>query len=1248
MGRRETPVDPAAGPVPGFAYELRKLRGEAGGITYRELARRAHYSVTALSQAAAGEQLPSLQVALAYVRACGGDEEEWEKRWQEADREVRDAAAREDDDAEPPYQGLARFEPDDHDRYFGRDRLVDALLQRVHDHRFTAVFGPSGSGKSSLLRAGLIPALRAERELAAIRVLTPGEHPARTHAAVLEPAETGETLVVVDQFEEVFTLCRDAAERRAFIDLLLAAREPTARLRVVIAVRADFYGRCAEHRGLADALGEAGLLVGPMDPAELREVIVKPAQTAGFIVERTLTARLVEEMADEPGGLPLLSHVLRETWRRRRGRALTEEAYEAAGGVHGAIAQTAEEVYAGLSAEHAELARLVLLRLITPGEGSQDTRRPVDRSELDFAPASVDTADVALVLDRLARARLITLDHDTVDLAHEALITAWPRLSGWIDAEREQLRVHRRLTEAARTWDELGSDPGALYRGTRLAAAEEQLAVARLTVLERSFLTASSTARKGERRRRRGLVGALVTLLVLALVAGAVAWQQGSTSDRRRVEAEARRVAAVADSMRFSDPRTAMRLSVAAARLADTTETRSALIGAMAQREEDVFAVPGADDGFDGSGNDVRRLTADGRSVVSVTADRVRIWDVRTRRLTLSATGPGKLMDGVPAAVGPDGRTLALLASDGIKLWDVRTARVTGTLPGVDAMETPLSFTGRTLVVDDWDGGGVQAWDLRSDRRVLRIPEPDGDITQSLAVSPDGRWLALCTSRHPLRIWDIEHRRTVSAPWVAKVRTGDCTEHSFAFTPDDRSLAVVTGDGIREWDLSTGHRTLFLEQNGLTKVWFGADTKFLVATGPRQLLVYRAAYPYAPVLRQPLIADEWSDVTLDRATGAVRYLNGSGTVVRSLALGRATTKQWAEATADGAALSADGRTLVRLFDRDGARRPQVVDTRSGRVVFEPPGDTCPTAEAKKGEPCADFMALSADGRYLARSGNVVRHRKGTPDELPITVWDLKTRRAHATVRIRSDAEGSPAVNGLALDKDGRALLVYRATERPSVEIWDMRRAKRVKTVRSARPADSVSYGPGGVGMVIGPDGDRLVTQEGLVADLRTGRLEPRVLGDDLVSAVAFSPDGTRLSAGDVLGRVTLWDGKVRKRLGVLDNTATDASRQVTALAFSHDGSTLAVAGADGTVQLWDVPSSRPLGSALPTPGDRVLALAFAPDDHTLYATGVNVPVQTYDLNPAHLATEVCDRAGSGLSRADWTTYLPDIPYRRTC
>ncbi|MGO4749900.1 helix-turn-helix domain-containing protein, partial [Streptomyces sp. 2MCAF27] len=458
-GRREVPVDPGAGPVQRFAFELRKLRSEAGGLTYRAMAQRTGYSITTLSQAAGGERLPTLPVALAYVRACGGDGAEWEARWREVVEEEAAARTGEDgvaDGTGPPYRGLARFETGDSDRFFGRERLTGDLLDLVRRERFAAVFGPSGSGKSSLLRAGLIPALRQGQvtgpRLAAIRVLSPGERPFSAHARLLTPADAdgaADTLVIVDQFEEIFTLCQDPEERVRFIDLLLAARRADSRLRVLIAVRADFYGRCAEQRDLADALRDTTLLVGPMTPVELREAVVKPASARGLIVEQALTARLVDEVAGAPGGLPLLSHVLLETWLRRRGGRLTLEGYQAAGGLDGAIAKTAEDVYTRLTSQQADVARAILLRLISPGDGTPDTRRPARRAELDTTRHPEQTA---LVVERLARARLLTLDGDNVDLAHEAMINGWPRLRGWIEQDRERLRIHRKLTEAAMAW----------------------------------------------------------------------------------------------------------------------------------------------------------------------------------------------------------------------------------------------------------------------------------------------------------------------------------------------------------------------------------------------------------------------------------------------------------------------------------------------------------------------------------------------------------------------------------------------------------------------------------------------------------------------------------------------------------------------------------------------------------------------------------------------------------------------------
>ncbi|MDX3571737.1 helix-turn-helix domain-containing protein, partial [Streptomyces sp. ID05-47C] len=360
MGRPERPLDPEAGPVQRLAHELRALRRAAGGPSYREMAREAGFSATTLSQAAAGERLPSLAVLQGYVRACGGDPGDWEPRWKEAETAV---AVSGDGDDGAPYRGLARFEPGDRHLFFGRDRMIEELSRLVADHRLAVLFGASGSGKSSLLRAGMIPRIREEITrlggTAVLRVFTPGERPAQTYGRLLAPSAAAGPVgwVVVDQFEEVFTLCRDRAERARFIDLLLAARDPGNRLRVLLIVRADFYARCAEHRALADALSGAGMLLGPMTADELREAVVRPAQAAGLLVERELTARIVEDVLDQPGALPMLSHALLETWRRRKGRMLTLAGYEAAGGVRGAIAATADQVYDALSPARAETAR---------------------------------------------------------------------------------------------------------------------------------------------------------------------------------------------------------------------------------------------------------------------------------------------------------------------------------------------------------------------------------------------------------------------------------------------------------------------------------------------------------------------------------------------------------------------------------------------------------------------------------------------------------------------------------------------------------------------------------------------------------------------------------------------------------------------------------------------------------------------------------------------------------------------------
>ncbi|MFE4976020.1 helix-turn-helix domain-containing protein [Kitasatospora sp. NPDC056651] len=1289
MGRQEGPLDPAAGPVQRFASELRQLRREAGNVTYRAMAGRTRYSVATLSRAAGGQQLPSLPVVLAYAEACGGDLAEWERRWHAA---ARDAAAEDGDDADAPYRGLARFEPGDRERFFGRDRLVADLLALVDSRRLVAVVGVSGSGKSSLLRAGLIPALRDRGTTgtgpAVIRILAPGPRPASDHAVLVAPGNgTGDTVLVVDQFEEAFTLCTDPAERAAFFGLLLAACDPESRLRVVLAVRADFFGHCADHHGLAVALREATLLVGPMGPAELREAIVKPAAGAGLIVERALTSRIVEEVDGEPGGLPLLSHALLETWRRRKGRALTEDAYEAAGGVRGAIARTAEQAYGNLTPGQAAVARHILLRLVTPGDGAQDTSRPAGRTELESL--GTGDADTAAVLESLARARLITLDGDTVHLAHEALISSWPRLNAWIDDARDRLRHHRHLTEAAKAWEELGHDPGALYRGTRLATAEATFADAGrrddLTPLELAFLTAVLTARDQENRktarsarRLRTLLATLSALVVLVLLAGTVAWQQNRTGEGRRTEAAARRAAAVADGMRSSDPVTAMRLSLAAWKAADLPESRSALLGAALQSDRDVFTDPPSEKAVP----QTHFLSGDGRTLVSIGRDEVVKWDVDTHRRVATLPGLGTEADQAED-MSADARTLVVFEYDHVNVWDLTEGSAGGSPlashpfdPGLDGTAARLGPSGRTLLLYATEGADdvVQLRDSRTGRlllerraraaerrpagrdelrrlsgarqqqmwrelRLLNYPYPDA------SVSPDDRLMALCVPGGPVQVWNVPEQREVPVPGAPEVTARQCLGQAVGFTPDSRLLTVVDNGGVRIWDLASGTELPRIEHADITEAAFSADGTLMAASDGKELLLWRLETPSAPILRHPLANTDASQFRLDPEEHRIRYLEGeTGAAVRTVDLTNALAPAWTSRPIAAAVSSPDGRTLATLLAHEGdsSYGIQLRDPRGGGQVVDLPGMSClrPSEGMPLSFSCGVVMAFRPDGGAFAYG--VVDHRQPTSPPR-VSVWDVSAGRTTATLDLMApERRSADEVNAIAFTPDGRSLLVSRMPLEEAVEVWDIAGLARTRVIS----------GIGGEQLAVRPDGRLVVTSHNQVVDLTDGRAVARTLTQNTTHAVAFGPDGTYLATGDEAGRVTLWDGAAERNLGVLPGTfrpnTAGAVDPISALAFSHDGRTLAAAGTDGTLRMWDLASHQPLGPALPVPGGAALSLAFGPDDRTLRTATERVPVHEFTIAPDREAVDICERAAGGLPKTDWDTYLPEVPYRKVC
>ncbi|MEU3784718.1 hypothetical protein [Streptomyces sp900129855] len=1264
MGRPERPVDPQAGPVQRLAHQLRELRKEAGSPSYRAMAKTAGFSATTLSQAAAGERLPSLAVVRGYVCACGADVGEWETRWKEAEAEEAGTTREADDDVSPPYRGLTRFEPDDRELFFGRDRLAEQLNRLMRDHRFAVLFGASGSGKSSLLRAGLIPRLRdeiaARGRPAVLRVLTPGDRPAQTYGHLLTPAEgEPESWVVVDQFEEVFTLCRDRAERARFLDLLLAARDPDSRLKVLVAVRADFYARCAEHRGLADALNDSGLLVGAMTADELRDAVVKPAQAVGHLVERELTAKIVEEVLDQPGGLPMLSHALLETWRRRKGRMLTLAAYEAAGGVRGAIAASAEDVYGQLTTSRRRAARQLLLRMVEPGRDAPDTRRPLTRGELD----EWADPDVPVVVERLARARLVTADEVGVHLAHEALITCWPRLRRWVDQDRERLRRHRALTEAARTWLEHDRDPGALYRGVRLDHAEEHFPDPgqdpALTATEREFLIAAFAAREAERRaaarsarRARTALGVLSAVLVVALVAGLAAWTQRRDNERRATEDAARRLASVADSLRTTDPRTAQLLGAAAWRVARLPETRGALLGSLGQSELDAFGDPASGDGLS------RYLTDSGRTLLSAQGREWRTWDVaRHRRITSGRLPQYRQVQ----AASPDGRLLALLGDDGVRLWDTVAGRWRGDpLP----QSSTVDFSGSSYLVSHTDDPDVQVRSVADGRLLFRTQakdsaavaaSPDGSV---VAASPDGSVVAACPNGDgPLRVRDLRTQRAVHGRW----------ERTAAICGDQRStlvlggrqqLAAVTPTRVLVWDLRSGNQLADLSDAAVSYVSFSADGRFLATADAQEVRVWRPGVE-APVFRHFLNNQHlYGGLAWDASRPLLRYLEGG--TVHTLDVSAAVTSAWQNTPLDQVLLSPDGRTLATASRTGDHYRVELRDTGDGRLLRTLPSPRLPVSTDPSSpvspEDTSALLAFSPDSKALAYG---VSAPSSETSRQPLTIWDVTRGRTRTTVDLATKTS-TGAVVTIALGPDARTLHLTRSSltiigtggvGTLVNETWDTARGRRTAVL----PTLSSSH------LAARPDG-RILVGDNRIAALPAGRVSGRALVQgDGIGALAFALDGSLLAAGDQTGRVALWDGRLRQRVGVLrnvfrvlpddigDGVFGDTSEAVSALAISADGKTLAVGGEAGSLQLWDIATQEPLGSPLTTSGEEIDTVAFSADGRTVYAGSVHVPLQRYPIDPARAVETVCARtSGAGLTRAQWRTYAPGVPYRNVC
>ena len=1187
-------------------------------------------------------------------------------------------------DIRNPYKGLRPFQEPDAPDFFGREAVVDRIVAHLSEvgpgHRFLALVGPSGSGKSSLLRAGVIPALRkgavpgSERwfvvdmhpgahpfeELESALMSIAGERPAgllgeltrddkgltRAVASLL-PADGSELLVLVDQFEELFTLVVDDERRLAFLDCMReATANPESRIRIVVTMRADFYDRPLLYRAFGDLLANRTVALTPMSVDELERVITVPAASVGVNVEPALVAEILTAVADQPV-LPLLQYALTELLDSRENATLTLKAYHQVGGVVGALSRRADEVYAALEPSQQQATRQLFLRLLTVGEeGMPETRRRVQHSEL--GDLELDPAGMDRVIDLFGAHRLLSFDRDpvtrgpTVEVAHEALLREWGRLRGWIESAREDLRTHRRVAAAAQEWQGSGDEASFLLTGARLDQVESWASTSSIVLssAERRFVAASSARREVERNaervrrarevalearsrtRLRALVAVFAVAAVVASALSALALNERGVALRQARAATARELAAAALANIPIDPQRSLILALKAV---NTTrgpdgivvpEAESVLHRAVvASRVEETIRGAGTMFSWSRATNTIAFAGMEDLARIAIrdpSGDIVRSWAAPKPIQAISFLTAGRLATSDERGV--------------ISIWDSATGTLSSELKGPPGPAYGLSASsdGRLVAGLWWDdvkrSSSARVWDLRTGRNMLVIDHLEGpphESAQGTALSPDGTRIAVALGwESVVEVYDVRTGRlqhSLQAGVVFQI-------NRLAWTSDGNRLASVGQEMARVWDVSgTLVATLVGHAAAVSDVaWSPDDSVLATASDDGTVRLWKAEYGFV----QPPTVLAGHDVGL---TGVA--FNPSGDRVLSTGVdgtaniwnvGLGGDAEWMNLPTDpiwfnDVAYSRDG---TRLIGADPGGKVTIWDAATGKAITTiaghglPPGHSEPASVAS--------IAVSPNGSLIATGGRDTRTKLWRADTGEL-LWTF-TGHTDWVEEVRFSADGR-FLSSTSWDSTARVIDVATGKE-----LHQFRHDKNTGVA-------SAWFGAGDQTLVTAGS-DHTIRVWDLKTEQPLMKVEVGRDGNAQITSIAVNRKGTLVAAATRGGKAFMFD----LRSGKLLATLSGHSAAIHAIAFSPDEQEIATASDDGEIHLWNVQTFTStltlLGHASP-----IGAIVFSPDGKRLASTGNDGKIRVWALDIGDLIRIAERKVTRSLTPAECLQYL---------